>query len=683
MAPRTPLMPAVRSVRGVLEEISASAYVGAASGRRVRSQVGMKSSQGQGLPARKVVKEEAIVIDSDSDSDWHFDESDNGEGSDGIDGAGAGPRAKPASSPLAPASGGSSARAVKLESGVRRASTAGLPTVPRRFSGWDDVELKTPTKKLTSYAPGNGLRPKGTDTASPPVTSKLPNGTQLTRKGKGLAHSQSVSSEKDTNIASRQLLSTRSTLAPSSSSGNSHRAKSLLDGRADDVGDNKKDVKSVFSQQKQATATVSTASINENHNSLLLRNSSSIPPTFPPAVKARVYGIPPPSTQRNANGGCKDLETFGFVSAASLVARNGIAITSNTAVVTPTSTLESGSTSHSKPKPIYQNTSKRLKLVKEETKNDQSSPLTTQNISAPLTPARMVEATSLSKPTQRRTTQSQKSDLQPPPRTPENRIMVKQEPTLSSSLGTCGDPYAISSNSDSDSDSDDDSSVIPSSPRPVKSLSSFNGKLEVYETASDVEAVLDQFPVWLKSPSPTELRSSNSSMPTPVRPIMSTRPSRTDDAGTDQWKEGREKRRIRFSGDDGFSPCPSPTKRTALSDKSSYSPAAAARQIAAASHIEWITARNEKMTASGKQMNSNPSPNPTDTQNLPTGQEKSTETKVEEKKRVKKERKNRSKSKNKRIEKKKKTRPNANKAACRYRNRHREMRRSAGQTLSV
>ncbi|KAI1273424.1 hypothetical protein F5Y07DRAFT_257273 [Xylaria sp. FL0933] len=689
MAPRRPPMPAVRGVRGVLEEISASPYVGAASGRRVKSQVDVKSSQGQGLPARKAVKEEAIVIDSDSDSDWDFDESDDGEGRDGNDdndGAGIGPRAKPVSSPLAPASGGS---AVKLESGGFRASTAGLPTVPRRFSGWDDVDLRTPTNKTARYGPGNGLLSKGTDTTSASVISTVPNGTPSTRKGMGLAHGQSVSSEKDTNITGGRLLGTAPALTLSNDSGHTHVSKPLFDNKADGVEDNKKGVKLGISQQQRTTATGSTTSINGNRNSIPSSSSSSIPPTFPPAVKERVYGISRPSAQRNAKGESKKLETFGFVSAASLVDRNDIEAPRNAAASTPASAFEPTPTSRSITKPICQNASKRLKLEKQEPKNGQLSPLTTQNISAPLTPARIVEAKSLSKLTQRGPAQSQKSDLQPPPRTPENRIIVKQEPTLSSSLGTKGDPYAISS--DSDNDSDDDSSVIPSSPQPIKSLSSFNGKLEVYETASDVEAVLDQFPVWLESPSPTELRSSYSSMPTPVRPILSAQSGKTDDAGTNQRKEGREKRRIRFSGDDGFSPCPSPTKRTAavVDNKASYSPATVARQIASASHLEWVAARNERMNTTGlrsdsrKRMDLNMILNPTDNQDLSSiGQGKSTATEVEEKI-VKKERKNRSKSKNKRIEKKNKTRPSANKAACRYRNRHREFRRSTGQISTV
>ncbi|KAI1346289.1 hypothetical protein F5Y01DRAFT_298121 [Xylaria sp. FL0043] len=689
MAPRRPITPAVRGVRGVLEEISASAYVGTASGLRVKPQVDMKSSRDQGLPAREAVKEEAIVIDSDSDSIWHFDESDDGEGSDGNDGAGIGSRAKPASSPLASASGGSSARAVKLESGGFRASTAGLPTIPRRFSGWDDVDLKTPTNKTARYVPGNGLLSKGTDTTSASVISTLPNGTQSTRKGMGLAHGQSVSSEKDTNTTGRRSLGTAPALTLSNDSGQTHVSKSLFDNKADDAEGNKKDVKpGISQQQQQTTATVSTVPIDGNRNSIPSSNSASIPPTFPPAVKARVYGTSRPAAQRNAKGGSNNLEAFGFVSAASLVSRNDTATTRNTTAVTPTPTLEAGSISHSKPKHISQTASKRLKLVKEEAKNDLSSPRITQNTSAPLTPARMVEAKPPSKSTQRGTAQSQKSDLQPTPRTPENRITVKQEPTLSSSLGTKGDPYAISS--DSDNDSDDDSSVISSSPHPIKSLSSFNGKLEVYETASDVEAVLDQFPVWLESPSPAELGSSYSSMPTPVRPILPAQPSKTDDAGTNPCKEGREKRRIRFSGDDGFSPSPSPTKRTAVLEKSSYSPAAVARQIASASHLEWVASRNERMNTPGlcsdsrKRMDLNLILNPTDNQDLPLGQEKSTATKMEEKI-VKKERKNRSRSK--RIErknkKKRKAGSSANKAACRYRNRHREMRRSTGQMSTV
>ncbi|KAI0430040.1 hypothetical protein F5Y09DRAFT_241340 [Xylaria sp. FL1042] len=667
MAPCRLPVPGARGTQRAPGDISSSAYDRDASGRQVRRQFNTKLSSDKRLAARIAVKEEAIVIDSGSNSD--SSESDAGDGSDGNDGPIIGSRTGAASPPLAPTSVGSSLRPVEPGRRACRVSTVGAPTLQRQFSRWDHVDLKTSTEKTASNAPISGLLLNSIDTTSTSVSSKLPNVTYTTKKEMSLAHGESLSS-KNRSITSHHLSDTPSALALSSSSGNTHVPKALC-GKSSDVEESNKDVKPGISYQKRATATVNTNSTNANRDSTLSRNSSSLPHMFPPAVKTRVYSTTRPATRRNVNDGSKKLEAFGFVSAATLVSRTNTATTKSATTITPTSALESNATSHSITKLKSQNASKHMKLTQEQSRSRQLSSRTAQNISAPLTPVPIVEAKPISKPTQRGTLKVQTSNIQPPPRTPENRITVKQEPALSSSIGTYGDPYTISSGSDSDSD--DDSSVIPCSPRPVKSLSSFATKLEVYETASDVEAVLNQFPVWLESPSPTELGSSYSSMPTPVQPIISNRLSKAsrDDAGINKRKEGREKRRIRFS------PSPSPTKRTALLDQSSRSPAAG--RYIASSPVGRITAPSEKMNKLDVDPNSRKQMNPNPNQDLPLNHEESTSTKVKKRGNWSKNTKIEKKKKKK---KKKKVRPSGNKAACRHRNRHRKVRQS-GQISTV
>ncbi|KAI0904529.1 hypothetical protein F4823DRAFT_204804 [Ustulina deusta] len=653
MAPYTPSIPRARGTRGARNEPSSAHDRGAGEGRGSR---GVDVKLGQELATRETEKERVIVLDSDSDSD--SDDSDD-------DGAGSSPEPAPPSLPHS--SLGSSARTVEVGDRTTRA-TAELPTPRRRFSGlWDLGELKTPTNKTT-----------------------------------GLAPRQSASSAKDKNSESRRFLDTPSIPASSRSLDSTYPPKPLF-GEAGDVEDNKKNVKfSGTSRQQPATTASSTSTTTAHQKSTLPRNSSSIlPPTLFPAVKSRVYSTPRPAVQRDINNESKKLEAFGFVSAASLVAGAATPTTRNAAVVTPTPTFKSNSLSHSVAKPVNQCGSGQGEPAQAQSRKHQSLPRTTQNTPAAVTPVPIVEAKPISKPTRRGTIQGQTSSLQPLPRTPENPMAAKQAPT--SSVGSYHDPYAISSDSDSDSDSDDeDSNGKPHNIPSLKSLSSFAEPADAHETASDVEAVLNQFPVWLNSPSPTELGSSYLAASTPprptidVRPIATTRPSKRsyedededDDGGKTKDKEGKEQRRVRFRrGDDGS---PSPTKRAAISDESRRPPA---RRIPpppppssffSSASIEGIAAPSRKTTALGADPHSNrhprTSPDRNHNQGHPLRRGKSAPIKEEEEEgeegRSGKETKKKKKKKKKR--KKKKGRPSGdNKTACRHRNRNR--RREIGR----
>ncbi|KAI1428098.1 hypothetical protein F5Y12DRAFT_74132 [Xylaria sp. FL1777] len=658
MAPYTPSIPGA-CVAERARVAPSSTYGRGASQTRRTSGADLKLDKG--LATREAVQERAIVIDSDSDST-----SDNG-GDDEISSS-----AGPTVTSLPPSSADSLARTAGAESRIGRAATAGLPTTTTRrwFSGWDPVEFKTTPKNTSSHASDHSrLLVKDTNTPSTFSTSKFSDGTYPTKRNIGVDPLQGVSSKKGANIASRGVLGVPSTLASSNTSERNNPPKFLFGSKADDI-DNKKNINSQILRQKPTTTAVSTTAAPANRNGILPRTSSLTPHKFLPALKARTYSTPRPGTERSTNNGSNKLKAFGFVSETSPIPETTTVTTQNAAAITSTPILKSNSISHSMVEPIHNGLSRHMEPVQVQSRKPQSSPQTTQNASAPLTPVLKVEAKSISKPTNREAIQDKTGDVLVPS-TPENRMAIKQAPTLSSSVGTYGDPYTISSDSDSDDNDDDNGNSKPHNLLSLRRLSSFVETPKKHETASDVEAVLNQFPVWFDSPSPSELRPSYSAMSTPTRPSTTAWPSKRlwDDGRNNTGKEGKQKRCIRFSGHDGLSP--SPTKRIATLDRSNYSPT---RHIS--SSVERITIPNKKMTAIGVDTNSNRhaslnlSNNHNHSREFPLTREKSTPTKEKgaEEKRAKKKKK-----------KKKKVHTCGNKTACRYRNQHRETRSSGGK----
>lgn len=170
-----------------------------------------------------------------------------------------------------------------------------------------------------------------------------------------------------------------------------------------------------------------------------------------------------------------------------------------------------------------------------------------------------------------------------------------------SSIGTPGDPYCISSGSDNDSDFDADADAAGrgnrhrASPNPCP-LSSFINFTDTHEPASDVEAVLKEFPKWLGSLDPTEPQPISVAVPAPalqptttVQATTNTRQSQSTTAATPSEKPGddegrtmREARgngfRVGYGGDDKtLSPSPVPipimNKRPASAIEQVYPPA--------------------------------------------------------------------------------------------------------------
>ncbi|KAI1162606.1 hypothetical protein F5B18DRAFT_376944 [Nemania serpens] len=130
----------------------------------------------------------------------------------------------------------------------------------------------------------------------------------------------------------------------------------------------------------------------------------------------------------------------------------------------------------------------------------------------------------------------------PQPRTPQPRPRSNARPPAyytPSSASTSGDPYLISSGSDSDSDSDTypnadndinghgkgngGSNRASRNPPALKSFAKFDFA-DAHEPASDVEAVLEEFPAWLRSsPCPTVPRkavSARAAAPPTLHPTL-------------------------------------------------------------------------------------------------------------------------------------------------------------------
>ncbi|KAI0964843.1 hypothetical protein F4678DRAFT_366300 [Xylaria arbuscula] len=438
---------------------------------------------------------------------------------------------------------------------------------------------------------------KQEDTIPTFAKSKFLDGASPEKKTLGRAP---TSSEKETHTPSRRLLPTSSSLMISESEGSGPLSKPLFGGKASLVENSKNEKNPGISQLKSAKTGSGTTAIAANRSGILSRNTSSIPPTLPPAVKERVYSTSGPGARRNISNGPKKLEAFGFVSASSLVAGNATATATATTRNAASPMLKPASTFHSIPKPTNQSVAQRMNPVQLQSA---TPPTTQKTASAPRTPVLIVKTELRSKHIDLGSIPARTDTPPPLPRTPENPKAVKWGLPLSSSIGTAGDPYAISSDSDSDTDDYDGGNVIndrdgddnTSSNRddekqhsipPLKLLKSFTEPNDAQqETASDVEAVLKQFPVWLDSPSPTELKYSYEVSSGILRPAIPTRASAKTSAdghsnvnekdvrnGRDGGKrgegEGRGKRHIRFSGDgdDAFGPYSSPTKRAAVAD---------------------------------------------------------------------------------------------------------------------
>ncbi|KAI1121065.1 hypothetical protein F5Y10DRAFT_257099 [Nemania abortiva] len=279
-----------------------------------------------------------------------------------------------------------------------------------------------------------------------------------------------------------------------------------------------------MSRENPASSSPATTASATGLNSTLRRDPHHIPPTFPPAVKARIYSDSERGSQGNSSTKSKKLEALGFASGTQPAARTANATKRENASV---GTVAPTPLCKSKPPPIPRPSIKRVKQEAEE-------------------PA-----------------QAQITAFLTVPRTPEQPTAMRRAYNWSSpSIGTSADPYTLSSDDDDDDD-DDDTATTHGKPYNLPPLQSFANIADMYETASDVEAVLDQFPAWLSTPSPPEPRSINRSVPPTSRPITAPRLNGRPGADEDGNRSGerRESRRVRFRGDDGFSSSPVPPKR--------------------------------------------------------------------------------------------------------------------------
>ncbi|KAI0871990.1 hypothetical protein GGS24DRAFT_469217 [Hypoxylon argillaceum] len=368
-------------------------------------------------------------------------------------------------------------------------------------------------------------------------SSSLEEGACSPKKTSGLGPRQSSSSARGMNTYTLNYrpLGTPSTRALSGSLNGIYPLRPRLSGEAGETAPKKTYMNVGISQENTAPTAGATAIVTTSLDPALLRNPRPIlPPTFPPAVKARIYSnVSRGGSQRKMDTGSKNLDTFGFTSTALPVARTGS--TSQPDMAT-TVFAPPASTCQPKPIPIPKPTTKRIKQETQE-------------------------------PPQPRT-----ATLPLLPRTPERPATTKRAHTWTTpSTGTYADPYTLSSDSESDDDANDNSNKETYNLPP---LGSFTNILDMHETASDVEAVLDQFPAWLSSPSTPELRSSYLTASSPSRPIIAPRPSARprNMEGENRDKERRESRRVRFGEGDGFSPSPVPQKRATPAIQGSIPP---------------------------------------------------------------------------------------------------------------
>ncbi|KAI0545111.1 hypothetical protein F4679DRAFT_562365 [Xylaria curta] len=308
----------------------------------------------------------------------------------------------------------------------------------------------------------------------------------------------------------------------------------------------------IETSRQKPNSTLTTAAITSS----LPRPSSVLPPTFAPAVKPQLYSASRPGRKRNVDIGSKKLEAFGFVSATSLLPRT---TTRDATTIPPTITNTQNAPAAAavttlpkvKLEPVSKPTFKTIKREEAQILGGSRGPLlqATQNTAGVATPTSISKT--ISKPIKQEPSQVRFSAARPLPQTPEKPTRARQAHTPSYSSGTYRDPYAISSDSE-----DDASNRRNGNPHSCPPLKSFDEIADTYETASDVEAVLNQFPAWLDSPSPTELRSSYS------RPAAtsSSRPGKRLWGGDGRGRDSG--RRVRFCEGDGFSTSPVPAKRT-------------------------------------------------------------------------------------------------------------------------
>ncbi|KAJ8121568.1 hypothetical protein O1611_g10069 [Lasiodiplodia mahajangana] len=389
------------------------------------------------------------------------------------------------------------------------------------------VGLPTPPTKK----PGIHVIVKGSDTVqyrmldspSSLAPSSILDDTYRSEKTNGLAPRRSGSSVNDMDASSHRLLATPSTLAPSSSLDDSHAFRRQSSGRTGEAAQKRANSNVATSRENLASISTGGAASTTRLNGILPRDSK---PVFPLAVKARIYSDSRYGGRRNTSSGSQRLDACGFTPATKPAARTANSTKRDAASISTTAPTP---TSKPKPKSIAtpKMTIKRLKKEAEESVQPQS-------ILSPVAP-----------------------------RTPRQPQTGRRASNWSSpSIGTPGDPYMLSSDSGSDSDGDDNATTDGQSHDP-RSLKSFANITDIHETASDVEAVLDQFPAWLTTPSPPEPRTAYRSVPSSQTSTVSRLSVRAR-AGEDgnRGSKYRESRRVRFSGGDGFSPSPVPLQRT-------------------------------------------------------------------------------------------------------------------------
>ncbi|TRX98083.1 hypothetical protein FHL15_001293 [Xylaria flabelliformis] len=378
-------------------------------------------------------------------------------------------------------------------------SANGLPTPRHTSSVFSDHAVpETPTKN-GGRASGRiaalvrSLNPTLRNSPATTVSSSDLDCPHSSKKTNGLVHRRGESSIKDADTSGRGFLHTPCSFTSSNSPRGAQLSKSQSCRTSDGIE----------TSRQKPNNTLTPAAIKSSEPALP-RPSSTLPLAFAPAVKPRIYSASRPGGRQNVDIKSKKLEAFGFVSATSLLPRN----TTRDATTIP---------------PIT------------NTQNAPAAAVTTLP-NAKLEPV----SKTTSKPIKQEPSKVRFSATRLLPRTPEKPVRAKRAHTPSYSSGTHKDPYAISS------DSDD------GNPYSCPPLRSFAEIADTYETASDVEAVLNQFPAWLDSPSPTP-RSTTSS-------ILGKR-LWGDGTGNRGRGGGDDSRRVRFCEGDGFSTSPVPAKR--------------------------------------------------------------------------------------------------------------------------
>ncbi|KAJ2978876.1 hypothetical protein NUW58_g7355 [Xylaria curta] len=552
-------------------------------------------------PIRRTAKrKEVIVIDSEDSEANYGSDYDGLAQSKAEDVESALPRHYPSFPEVTPLR--------RLEGSKRHAPTADLPTPQYRSCEIQHYgHPKTPTKKTSDRVTVGDIdraRRRIPNTPSTLAPSSSLDSTYPTGKVAVPPPRHAGSPAKDTDRSNHVLFNTFTPTAPTN---NGHCAlekprssKEMGEGEYE-----KPDVKVGVSRHKAVATSIAVAV--GNRNAALSRNSSlTSPPMPPPAVKARVYSAARPSSRRNIDIRSKKLEAFGFVSAASLLPRTIAANKWNAGPVTPipdrqncTASTVFSPTLILKPKARLESISKHIQQggVRVQRNSHQPLPHTTQNVAtATMVATTTLTSKSIKKEIKQEHAQAQAGFAQPLPRTPEKPRTTKRICTPSHSIGSYGDPYTISS--DSDSNGEENSGGRPCIPPALKTFVEIT---DAHETASDVEAVLNQFPSWLDSPSPTELRSNHAAMhclsqsTTSARSVITAHPNkRWRDDGVKDWsKEGRENRRVRFDEDGGLGPSPFPMKHTPSSSQSAPpSSSITAPEIQASPARRWTSPPN-------------------------------------------------------------------------------------------